>query len=166
MGENLALPERNALRTPMQWSAGPGGGFTTAPAKEQVRPVQTTGRYGCRQVNVESQLADRDSLLRWFEQLIRVARQCPEIGVGSCTVVDAPLPRHVLAHRCDAPEGSLLLLHNLADRRVTVDLGRLDGIVDRPREILADGPYDPPTTRLNGLELHPYGYRWLRLAGR
>jgi hypothetical protein len=27
-------------------------------------------------------------------------------------VLDAPLPRSVLAHRFDAPEGAMLLLHN------------------------------------------------------
>ena len=30
MGENLRLKERNAIRTPMQWSAEPNGGFSTA----------------------------------------------------------------------------------------------------------------------------------------
>ena len=163
MGENLALPERNALRTPMQWSPGAGGGFTSAPVKEQIRPVQTAGRYGAGRVNVDAQLRDPDSLLRWFEDMIRVLRQYPEVGVGSCKVVDAALPRHVLAHRCDAAEGSLLLLHNLADRAVTVDLGRLDGIAGKPREIFSDGRYDPPNARLTGLALRPYGYRWISL---
>jgi maltose alpha-D-glucosyltransferase/alpha-amylase len=163
MGEDLALPERNALRTPMQWRAGPGGGFTTAPASQQVRPVMTRGRFGCGQVNVESQQRDPDSLLRWFEAMIGTLRECPEIGVGTCSVIDVELPRSVLAHRCDAPEGALLALHNLADEAVTVDLGPLDGVNGRPREVFADGPYDAPTARLNGLDLHPYGYRWFRL---
>jgi maltose alpha-D-glucosyltransferase/alpha-amylase len=164
MGEDLALPERNSLRTPMQWTAGPGGGFTTAARAQQVRPVQTRGRYGCGQVNVESQQRDQASLLRWFEEMIRVLRDCPEVGVGSCTVLDAPLPRHVLAHRCDAPQGTFLALHNLADRAATVDLGRLDGVEGRPHEVFADGPYDPPGVRLDGIELRPYGYRWFQLS--
>jgi maltose alpha-D-glucosyltransferase/alpha-amylase len=165
MGEDLSLAERNAFRTPMQWARGPGGGFTTAPADQQVRPVMTRGPYGSGRVNVADQQRDPDSLLRWFEQLIRVVRQCPELGVGTCTVVDEQLPRNVLAHRCDAPEGSVLVLHNLADRATTIDLGRLDGVVGKPREILADGSYDVPGVRLDGLQLRPYGYRWIRLAG-
>ena len=164
MGENLALPERNALRTPMQWRPGPGGGFTSAPPKEQIRPVQTSGRYGAGSVNVETQLRQPDSLLRWFEDMIRVLRQCPEIGTGTCQVVDADVPRHVLAHRCDSRNGSLLLLHNLADQAATVDLGPLDGVVGKPREVFSDDRYDAPTARLNNLHLHPYGYRWLSLS--
>ncbi|MDQ1697882.1 MAG: maltose alpha-D-glucosyltransferase / alpha-amylase [Frankiaceae bacterium] len=164
MGENLSLRERDALRTPMQWDATSGGGFTTAPVDEQVRPVQSTGRFGVRKVNVESQQRDDDSLLRWFERMIRTLRECPEIGVGSCEVVDVPMPRHVLAHRYDAPEGAILLVHNLADRPASIDIGKLDGAGGgRPREVFSDGAYDAPTARLNGLELRGFGYRWIKL---
>ena len=65
-------------------------------------------------------------------------------------------------HRFDAPEGSILLLHNLADVPVTVDVGRQAG-VDRVWEMFADGPYPRPTTTLRGLELNGWGYRWIRL---
>ena len=34
----------------------------------------------------------------------------------------------MLAHRFDAPAGSILLLHNLADTKVTVDIGPLPGM--------------------------------------
>ena len=163
MGEDLALPERNSLRTPMQWSASPGGGFTAAERAQQVRPMQTRGRYGCGQVNVDDQERDQASLLRWFQRMIGVLRECPEVGTGDCTVLDVSLPRHVLAHRCDAREGAFLALHNLADRAATVDLGRLDGVDGRPREVFADGAYDAPGARMSGIELHPYGYRWFKL---
>jgi maltose alpha-D-glucosyltransferase/alpha-amylase len=163
MGENLALSGRNSIRTPMQWDDGAAGGFSTSTDPGMAPLATTRGRYGSRRVNVRAQQRDPESLLRWFEQLIRTLRECPEIGVGDCTALDVPLPRSVLAHRFDAPEGSVLLLHNLADQPVTVDIGKLDGTSGRPFEILADGPYDPPTVRLTGLELHGSGYRWIRL---
>jgi maltose alpha-D-glucosyltransferase / alpha-amylase len=162
MGENLSLPGREAIRTPMQWDAGRGAGFSSAAADLLVRPVVTRGPHRASKINVREQQRDPDSLLRWFEQLVRVLRECPEIGVGQCTVLDVALPRSVLAHRADAPEGSMLLLHNLRDEAVTVDIGRLDG-VDRPFEVFADGPYPPPDPRLAGLELRGWGYRWIRL---
>jgi hypothetical protein len=28
---------------------------------------------------------------------------------------------------------------------------------------MVDGPYDRPDRKLRGLELHGYGYRWIRL---
>jgi maltose alpha-D-glucosyltransferase/alpha-amylase len=163
MAEDLSLKGRDAIRTPMQWAPDPGGGFSTAPPEACVRPVQSRGRFGVRQVNVESEQRNAGALLRWFEQLIHTLRECPEVGVGTCEVVDVPLPPHVLAHRCDAPEGTMLFLHNLADQTVTVDIGKVDGIEGKPREVFADGPYDAPAPRLTGLELRGYGYRWLRL---
>jgi maltose alpha-D-glucosyltransferase/alpha-amylase len=163
MGENLALPGRNAIRTPMQWNEGPAGGFSGNPDLGLAPTVSTRGKYGSNRVNVQAQQRDPDSLLRWFEQAIATLRECPEVGVGSCTVIDVPLPRSVLAHRMDAPEGSLLLLHNLDSRDVTVDIGKLDGLVGRPLDVLSDGPYARPTARLTALDVRGWGYRWIRL---
>jgi maltose alpha-D-glucosyltransferase / alpha-amylase len=163
MGENLALPGRDAIRTPMQWDDGPGGGFSSLPADDLARPGPARGPYGYRRVNVRTQQREPDSLLRWFERLIATLRECPEIGVGQCAVLDLPLPRSVLAHRFDAPEGSILLLHNLADRPETVDLGPVDGAADRPYEVFADSMYPPLGKRLSGLQLSGWGYRWIRL---
>jgi maltose alpha-D-glucosyltransferase / alpha-amylase len=163
MGENLALAGRDAIRTPMQWDTSRGAGFSGAASEQLVRPVVSRGPFRATKINVRAQQRDPDSLLRWFEQLIRVLRECPEIGVGRCTVLDVPLPRSVLAHRFDAPEGSILLLHNLSDEPVTVDIGRLDGVTGRPFEEFADGPYPPPGARLARLELRGWGYRWIRL---
>jgi maltose alpha-D-glucosyltransferase/alpha-amylase len=163
MGENLALPGREAIRTPMQWDAGRNGGFSTGPSDGLLRPVGTRGRFGTRSVNVRAQQRDPDSLLRWFEQLIGILRECPEIGTGECAVLDPPMPRSVLAHRFDAPEGSILLLHNLSADPVQVQIGKLDGMSGPPFEVFADGPYERPTARLADLDLRGYGYRWIRL---
>ena len=164
MGEDLRLEGRDAIRTPMQWDDGPNGGFSSADPASLPRPVAMTGRYGAKQVNVRSQQRDPTSLLRWFENLVHTLRIAPEIGTGTCSVVDVPLPRHVLAHRFDAPAGSILLLHNLADTPVVIDIGPQKGMDGLPYDLLVDGPYDAPTGRLDRLRLNGWGYRWIRLA--
>ncbi|MDT4959887.1 MAG: maltose alpha-D-glucosyltransferase / alpha-amylase, partial [Pseudonocardiales bacterium] len=80
MGEDLKLPGRESLRTPMQWEPGRTAGFSTAPPNELVRPVPSRSAYGPKSVNVRAERRDGNSLLRWFEELIRVLRECPEIG--------------------------------------------------------------------------------------
>jgi maltose alpha-D-glucosyltransferase/alpha-amylase len=162
MGENLKLPGREAIRTPMQWDGSRSAGFSTAPAAELIRPVQTRGRYAARRINARDQRPDQESLLRWFEELIRVLRECPEIGVGELSVVDVALPRSVLAHRFDAPEGAVLLLHNLSDSPVTLDLSGTD-TGKSPYEVFSDSRYQPLPKRLSQLELGGWGYRWIRL---
>jgi maltose alpha-D-glucosyltransferase/alpha-amylase len=163
MGEDLSLPGRDAFRTPMQWEARRGGGFSQADPKQFVRPVISRGRFGIRSVNVLDQERDPDSLLSWFERMIRTLRECPEVGLGDCSVVDRAFPRSVLAHRLDAAEGSMLFLHNLRDGAVTVDLTGLEDNVDRPVEVFGDGPYPEIGSRLGRLELAGYGFRWIRL---
>ena len=165
MGENLALHGRDAIRTPMQWQPGRGAGFSTAPVEQLVKPTATRGRFAASRVNAGDQSRDPESLLRWFEQLIRVLRECPEIGNGTPSVVDVSMPRSVLVHRFDAPEGSIVLLHNLADTPAAVDLSALGRTPDA-HEVLSDGPYDPLGRRLGELRLNPWGYRWIRLRRR
>lgn len=163
MGENLALADRDAIRTPMQWSDTQGAGYSTAPNQDLIVPVNRTGRFGARRVNVRAQQRDPESLLRWFQQLIGVVRECPEIGTGACQVVDVGAPPSVLIHRFDGPAGAVLLMHNLADIAVTVDVGRDKAGPGRPWEVFADGAYPRPTRALTGIELNGWGYRWLRL---
>jgi maltose alpha-D-glucosyltransferase/alpha-amylase len=163
MGEDLSLDGREAIRTPMQWDDGPNGGFSSVPRNALARPVVTRGPFAAARVNVRAQQRDPSSMLRWFENLVHTLRTAPEIASGTCSVVDVPLPRAVLAHRFDAPTGSILLLHNLADTPVTVDIGELDGM-DAPYDLLVDGPYDAPTGDLTGLALSGWGYRWIRLS--
>jgi maltose alpha-D-glucosyltransferase/alpha-amylase len=163
MGENLALADRDAIRTPMQWSDTQGAGYSTAPNQDLIVPVNRTGRFGARRVNVRAQQRDPESLLRWFQQLIGVVRECPEIGTGACQVVDVGAPPSVLIHRFDGPAGAVLLMHNLADIAVTVDVGRDQAGPGRPWEVFADGAYPRPARALTGIELNGWGYRWLRL---
>ncbi len=160
MGEDLSLPGRNAIRTPMQWSPSPHGGFTNA--DKPVRPVISGGDFGYEKVNVTAQRHDKGSLLAWFERMIRTLRESPEVGAGDCKPIDQKLPAGVLAHRADGSSGSMLFLHNLGDSDTVVDLGALFAEANDPNEVFGDRDY-PPVGRLDALELGGYGYRWIRL---
>lgn len=77
MGEDLSLPGREAIRTPMQWSYQPNAGFSTADPEKLVRPVLDKGEFGYQTVNVTAQRGDPKSLLAWFERMIRTLREAP-----------------------------------------------------------------------------------------
>ena len=160
MGDDLSLPEREALRTPMQWSNTKGAGFSSS--DQLVRPVVSDGEFGYPTVNVAAARLDGDSLLAWFERMIRTVRECPEVGSGTCTVLPTALGS-VLVHRMDAAQGSLLFLHNLGRQDVVVDLGAQLGQEGDPVEVFSDHAYEPPASDLTGLTLAGSGYRWLRL---
>ncbi len=154
MGGDPSLPQRDAICTPTQWSAGPNGGFSTAPADALVHPMIIDGEYGCRRVTVAAQREDPGSLLSWFERILRTLHECPETGSGRATVLDATPPQ-VLAIRFNGATGAVLFLHNLGGQPATVDLGPQPGQED-----------EPAGRDLRGIKLNPYGYRWIRLARR
>ncbi len=163
MGEDLSLPERNAVRTPMQWADEENGGFSTAPAEELIRPPIGSGEFGYERVNVTAQARNPDSLLNRMEQMIRTRRGTPEFGWGGLQTVDIEPPA-VMAHCSEWRGNGVLALHNLSPEPCVVTLG----LTTRCKEftdILSDCEYealDPEATRI---PLSGYGYRWLRLRG-
>jgi maltose alpha-D-glucosyltransferase/alpha-amylase len=160
MGDDLALPERNAIRTPMQWSNAVHGGFSNCRrVRDLRRPVISGGEFGYQQVNVEDQQRDPASLLGWFQRALLILRECPEFGNGDCSYVDTG-DRHVLALVRDAPSGSMLAVTNLSRRRATVDLPSVIEGDGEPVEVFADQTYEAPGPQLG---IGPYGYRWIRL---
>jgi maltose alpha-D-glucosyltransferase / alpha-amylase len=162
MGEDLSLPERTAIRTPMQWSSTANGGFSTAPAEDLTVPMVQDETFGYAAVNVTDQRRDRDSLLVWFERMLHTLRECPEVGAGRHTAMTVG-PAHVLVHQVTHGRGALLLLHNLGRTPARVDV-RTEVEVDGPvLELFGDRDYGVPD--LAALELAPYGYRWIRLRG-
>jgi maltose alpha-D-glucosyltransferase/alpha-amylase len=164
LGENLELPDRLAVRVPMQWSADSNGGFSNAPADRLVRPVTRDGAYGYRTVNVAAQRHDPTSLLSFFQKLVHTRRETPEVGWGTWSVVDGDAPG-VLAHRCDWQEGTFLAVHNLTGERTSIRLAAdLSGL---PQEdVLGDRAYPPLDPKKPCVELEPYGYRWVRMRRR
>ncbi|WP_432900238.1 alpha-amylase family protein [Micromonospora matsumotoense] len=163
MGENLALDGRDAIRTPMQWSYKENAGFSTADPEKLIRPVIDQGDFGYQQVNVTAQRGDTTSLLAWFERMIRTLREAPEIGSGSTSHIDVPMPAGVLAHRADGPTGTMVFLHNLGTEDVEVDLSTLAAEADLPTDVLTDRGYGD-VGKLDSLKLSGHGYRWIRLC--
>ncbi len=110
------------MRVPMQWTAEPGGGFSTADPSTFPEPL-AEGAFGPEHVNVRDQSRDPDSLLSFFRHLVDSYRACPELAWGTVQVVDpGPKAGPVLAHRADVDGISVVALHNFADRKVTATL--------------------------------------------
>ncbi len=162
MGDDLTQTERESVRTVMQWSRESNAGFSTAP--ELLRPAIADGPFGYRAgIDVDDQHREPRSLLHWMGRLITTRKQCPEIGWGSCEVLETGDPA-VFAMRCEWNGASLVTIHNLADRCATV---RLAALRDERRQIV-ELLGDTPEANVDGREpvaLEPYGYRWYRVGG-
>jgi trehalose synthase len=162
MGENRAIPGRLAVRAPMQWSDGPGAGFSRAAPGDLSRPITDLPGFDPAAVNVREQRRDPDSLLNWFERLIRRRRESPEVGHGAHATIATGDPA-VFAHRCDWEGSTLVAVHNLAGRRARVDLDAVAaddvmGLIDLfgTRDLQAD-------EGALAFDIEPYGHRWFAL---
>ena len=160
MAENLAIEGRYSVRAPMQWAAEPNGGFTTA--SEPCRPLVEDGPFGFREVNVTRQRRNPESLLNWMERLVRRRRECPELGWGDWTLLDAGDPA-LFAQRSDWDESTIVAVHSFAgrDSSARLTLGEDGTLLDL---------FQDEDHQLDGgeavIELPPYGARWFRLRRR
>lgn len=87
MGDNIWLPDRDASRTPMQWTPDRNAGFSTADPGKLYLPVVQSLVYNYTLVNVESQLAQSRSLLHWIRNVIHVRKSHPVFGLGGIRVL-------------------------------------------------------------------------------
>src|SRR5207248_1311474 len=78
------------LRTPMQWSAGPGLGFTSGKAWESAQPDSLT-------TTVAAEDADAGSLLNLYRRLIHLRKQNEALATGRLLPLSATSP-HVAAY--------------------------------------------------------------------
>jgi maltose alpha-D-glucosyltransferase / alpha-amylase len=162
MGEDLDLPERRAIRTPMQWSDTPNAGFSKASADRLIEPVIEEGPFSFHRVSVTDQRVDPESLLTWFERMLNTLRECEEIGTGHHAVIPVDAPA-VLAHRAEAASGTVVFLHNLDDKAVEVELPLQPEEDDHhPVEVFGNREYDD--LDLRRMELDGYGFRWVRIG--
>jgi maltose alpha-D-glucosyltransferase/alpha-amylase len=115
-----------------------------------------SGSFGPARINVATQRREPDSLLNWFERLIRRRRECPELGFGAMTVLDAGA-ESVLAHRCDWEGETIVAVHELSGRPVTARLAIDDGLT--LVDLFGHGEHPTPAE----LELEPYAALWFRV---
>ena len=82
MGDNIWLDDRDAVRTPMQWTPDRNAGFSTADPGKLYLPAVQSLVYHHSAVNVEAQLAASSSLLHWTRGMLAIRRRHPVFGLG------------------------------------------------------------------------------------
>lgn len=159
MGDDLKLKERLSVRTPMQWSDDPQGGFTTN--NKAVRPVIDKSPYDYTTINVEKQREDENSLLQWTERMVRLRKSCPEISFGDWEIVDTG-SNNVLTIKYQWNGKYLLVIHNFSDKESTVKLPA--ELKDQKIKNLLDAPDAQFNTISSELKLAGYDYRWYQMS--
>jgi len=162
MGDNIDLGDRNGVRTPMQWTGGWNGGFSTVEPEKLSLPLILHPVYGYPAVNVLAQKRSEHSLLSWMQHIVKVRRSTPVFGSGTIEFL-YPANHRVLAYVRQLGKETILVVNNLsgAAQAVELDLRQYKGniLIEMfggnifPR--VGDLPYL--------LTMGPYQFYWFRL---
>ena len=161
MGDNIWLPDRDGVRTPMQWTSElPGAGFSDANPYLFNKPIPCTPPFGAVDVNVADQQANPDSLLNWLRGILAKRRGHEVFGLGDFR--ELACVEAVMAFERSQGSTRVICLNNLTawPQLTTIQLEGLDG---RAPAVLSGSLPEAP--RVVGsdyqIELPPYGYVWL-----
>ena len=162
MGDNIYLGDRNAVRTPMQWSADRNAGFSSVATAALYFPVIVDPPYGYQTVNVEAQESTVTSLLQWIRAIIRLRRRYCAFGRGTFEPL-APENRRVLAFLRRWQDEVILCVNNLARHAqyVELDLREFDGW--SPMELWSGQAFPTISTRPYLLTLSGRDFLWFQL---
>ncbi len=130
--KSSGLPQhsRDPARTPMQWDATPGAGFTSPRVRSGTTESWLPVHPDYRERNVEAQLQQPRSMLNLYRKLLRLRRSSPALREGSYSPIS------------EAPEGCFIYSrrHGNQDLLVALNFGGEDQVLAlagrRPGRIL------------------------------
>jgi maltose alpha-D-glucosyltransferase/alpha-amylase len=151
MGDNIDLPDRNGVRTPMQWDNSPNAGFTTGAAFTEF----VEGDLGYQNLNVAQQIADKNSWFHTISNMIQVRKQHRVFGRGSIEWLISENPSLAI-YRREYQGETLLAIHNLSDTSQTLSLPQ------EHRFVYVNLLRNQAQKIDSQLTLPPYAYLWLK----
>jgi maltose alpha-D-glucosyltransferase / alpha-amylase len=162
MGDNIYLGDRDAVRTPMQWSPDRNAGFSRANPQRLFLPVVSDPEYSPDAVNVEVQERNASSLLSATKRMLALRRRFRAFGRGSFEAL-APANRSVIAFVRRFEGECLLVVANLSRNPQYAELDLREFAGRTPVELF--GRTDFP--RIGELPylvtLGPHGFFWFAL---
>ncbi|MGB9280498.1 MAG: maltose alpha-D-glucosyltransferase [Pseudonocardiaceae bacterium] len=168
MGDNIWLGDRDAVRTPMQWTPDRNAGFSSCDPGRIYLPVLMDPVYGYQALNVEAQSASTQSLLNWTRRMIQVRREHPAFGLGDFTELGSSNPsvlafrRHHVADQ-DTAGDLVICINNLSRFPQPVELDLCEHSDGVPVE-LTGGVHFPPIGELPYLLTLPgHGFYWFKI---
>jgi maltose alpha-D-glucosyltransferase/alpha-amylase len=162
MGDNIWLPDRNGVRTPMQWDSTPSAGFSEADPQDFYSPVVDRDPFGPDRVNVADQQSDPTSLFNSMRRMIAVRKAHSAFGWGGFTWVTCDSPS-VAAYERLYQDERLLIVNNLASARQAVNV-TVSGVQSaQPVDLLSGEKVPDIQSEKLSLTLEPYQYVWLKI---
>jgi len=163
MGDNIYLGDRNAVRTPMQWSADRNAGFSRASPHRLYLPIVIDPDSHYEAFNVETQQNNPHSMLWWMKRLIALRKRYKAFGRGSLEFL-YPDNHRVLAFIRQYQDETILVVANLSrfPQHAGLDLSPFKG--GAPIELFGRTEFPAIGDGLYTLMLGPHSFYWFALT--
>ncbi|GAB2913355.1 maltose alpha-D-glucosyltransferase [Streptomyces mayteni] len=163
MGDNIWLGDRDAVRTPMQWTPDRNAGFSSAdPGKLYLPPLMDT-IYGYQSTNIEAQLAAPSSLLRWTRHMLHIRRQHPAFGLGDFRELSVDNPgvfAYARHHTTRDSDDTVICVNNLSRFPQPAELALQTYGGATPVELTGEIPFPTIGDEPYRLTLPGHGFYW------
>ena len=168
MGDNIWRGDRDAVRSPMQWTPDRNAGFSSCDPGRLYLPIIMDPVYGYQAVNVEAQSNSVTSLLHWNRRMIEIRKQHSAFGLGDFHELDASNPSvlaYIREHR--EPDGRrdvVLCVNNMSrlPQPVELDLCAWRGCA--PVELTGGASFPPISEPAYLLTLPGHGFYWFAIS--
>ena len=144
---------RDNARTPMQWNAGPHGGFTTGTPWLEVNPNYTS-------INVEEAQKDPGSILNYYKKLLALRKTQPIMAYGQYQLI-LPEDEQIYAYTKTLEDERWLVILNFSSQQAVFEKPQ-EVEVNSKELIIANYPVEEED--LNRLVLKPYEARVYRIG--
>lgn len=160
MGDDVELPDRNGVRTPMQWDSDINAGFSGTDASLLYSPIITHEQYNPQQVSVIKQISLSNSLYNRIRKMIQIRKGMHIFSRGSLEWVEA-IPDALAAYWRKNDSEKVLVINNLSNTKQNVIIQ-----VDEPFEniwveLLTERSYESKGGKMR-VELEPFEYMWFK----
>src|SRR3954471_20666631 len=163
MGDNIYLGDRNAVRTPMQWSADRNAGFSKASPHRLYLPIVVDPDSHYEAFNVEAQQNNPHSMLWWMKRLVAMRKRYKAFGRGTLEFL-YPENHRVLAFIRRYQDEVILVIANLSRfvQYAGLDLSAFKAAA--PIELFGRAQFPPVGDSPYFMTLGPHSFYWFLLT--
>jgi maltose alpha-D-glucosyltransferase/alpha-amylase len=160
MGDNIWLPDRNGVRTPMQWDTSLNAGFSGADPEQLYSPINADE---VEKVNVQYQRNDPNSLWHKIKQMIAARKAHPVLGSGDLVWVHTDRSE-VAGYFRKEQRDHVLILNNLSEKSISLSIAD-PALADTTRAavILGKELSSQPGEQIQ-ITLEPFQFSWIKLS--
>ena len=162
MGDNIWLPDRNGVRTPMQWNSRKNAGFSNTDPEKLYAPVIDNADFVLEDINTESKIKQHGSIWHQIRDMIHIRKNDPSLGVGNFNWLPVQ-DDGIAAYKRQYKTETWYIFNNLTSETKTITIlpdwaipeTAIDQLTGKPLNTLL-------TSQPKTITLYSYQFLWLK----